>query len=349
MGVLNWLVSPISAAFGWGHKTPKDPYQALLDQLNPLIKAETDATTKSTAAGLENVGAAKNDLAYVSDWLKHTLTGSDDSLLKMFDTSSLTHNIDENVQQMSEQGVRGGRRAAVLGQSYFDRDASISKALQQLRFLAPDKIASIAGQIGQLGLGELGAGTNASSVASNNLFGIEQLRQADKDRKAAIIGSIFEGIGAIAGGFAARCVAKGSILYTINGFVNIEDSLGLHAISFNNNKEKITRKVIRVEISPNQSTKKIAVLYKEINATNTHVFYNENFKEVLCDSLTEGFELPIISDKDESITVYPVSLTNGTIEDVIIIKLENEDDSYPMIINGFICADDDPKKEFEVK
>lgn len=204
-GFTNILTGGLSGTIfpDWGHGKKTDPYANLLSQLNPLIKAQTDATTKSTAAGLENVGAARNDLDFVSDWFKKTLNGSDDELMKMFDTSGLTHNIDENVQQQSESGVRGGARAAVIGGSYFARDAAINKALQQLRFMAPDKIASIAKDIGNLGLGEMGAGTSASGAASNDIFGVEQLRQADKARKAQLIGSIFEALGGTIGAAVA--------------------------------------------------------------------------------------------------------------------------------------------------
>lgn len=179
----------------------KHKYDSLMGQLQPLIDSQTKISAASSTAGLADTKKASSDYDYVSSYLKKLLEGSDDDLLKMLDASGATKNIDENQQQASELGVRGGNRASILGQSGFSRDAALSNVLKQLRFSAPDKIASIAQAIGNLGLGEISASTGAGAAASNNLFGVEGLKQQDAARRSALIGSIFEAIGGATGAY----------------------------------------------------------------------------------------------------------------------------------------------------
>lgn len=188
----------LSKLFGGGG-SKKDPYADLLGQLNPIIDQNKKISSQAGDAGLADTTSARNDFDYVSSYLKKLLTGSDDELLKMLDASGATKNIDENQQMQSELGVRGGNRASILSQSGFDRDAALSNILKQLRFSAPDKIANIAQAIGSLGTGELNASVGAGANASNVIFGIEQIKRADKARKAALIGSILSAIGTAAG------------------------------------------------------------------------------------------------------------------------------------------------------
>lgn len=185
---------------GSGEKK-KDPYADLLAQLAPYLEQNKKIATQAGTEGLADIGTARKDLDYVSSYLKKLFEGSDDDLLKLLDAGGATRNIDENEQQLSEFGVRGGRRAASLGQLGFNRDASLNNLLKQLRFSAPDKIANIAQILGNMGLGELSASQGSSAQASNVFFGIQGLREADKDRKAALIGSIIEAIGGAAGAF----------------------------------------------------------------------------------------------------------------------------------------------------
>jgi hypothetical protein len=202
MGFWSGLAGLFGADFFKSSKPKTDPYAGLMAQLTPYLDAQKKTVEQTTAAGLENTAAARSDYDYVTKYLKDILSGADENVLRLFDTAGLTQNIDENVQQLSEQGVRGGRRAAALSQSYFDRDAAIEKVMQQLRFSAPQQISNIAQAIGNLGLGELSAGQGAGAQASNILFGVEGLKQADQNRRAQLIGSIFQAIGGAAGAIA---------------------------------------------------------------------------------------------------------------------------------------------------
>lgn len=199
-GNLFHTLIPVSNLFT-KDKPKTDPYAALMGQLQPLIDQQKKISGQAGNAGLADTATARGDYDYVTKYLKTFLTGSDDEILKQLNVGDYTKNIDENEQQLSEQGVRGGARAASLGQGYFNRDAAINRILQQVRQSAPDKIANIGQAMGNLGLGELSASLGGSGQASQNIFGVEDLRQRDADRRAQLISSIFSAIGGAAGAF----------------------------------------------------------------------------------------------------------------------------------------------------
>lgn len=312
-----------------GNKNKYDPLNA---QLQPLIDVQKQISTTSSAEGITNVKAAKSDFDYVTNYLKQILTGSADSLLRLFDPSELTKSIDENEQQLAELGVRGGARAAGLGQASFDRSASINRVLAQLRNAAPAQIAQIAQSIGNLGLGELSASVGAGAQASNTLFGVEQLKQNDADRRAALLGSIFTAIGGVAG--ATLCVGIASLIDIPGGKIQLSQlEVGDKVVSFDDEGNRVIRILIRKRIGRQQ---KVRLLQKfhSLSASLSHVFYDEEFEEILCSDLKNG----------DTLFGESVVIVGEAIDDVGIIKLDNELRSYPFVANGFISADDDPIK-----
>lgn len=321
----------------------KDPYADLLSQLNPLISQNTQTATQAGTAGLVDTAKGKDDLNYVSNYLKSLLTGSDDELLKLFDSSEITAGIDNNVEQINSLAPRGGRRAASVGQSYFDRDASINRVLEQLRFGAPDKISSVAQALANVGLGELSASTGAGIAASNNLFGVQQLRQQDKDRKAQLIGSILGAIGSAAGAIA--CVSIwGSHFHSPTGKIAANTlKEGDELYSYTANGDLCIRKVIRIRKKEQQITKIISNGNSIIRPTLTHEFCDSQLdKKVICGALESEDLLSVVNGRTDKISEKSIKILGEEKNDVIIVKLDDEEDSYPMIVNSYICYDDDP-------
>lgn len=193
--LLNLGTLGITGTLGIGMKDkPKGPFsdvnQDLVNYLAPIYKTQANTMSTSAAAGAKDIATGRNDLEYVTNWLKTLHTGSDDELLKMLDASEVTRNADDQEQQLSEFGVRGGARAAGLAQAGFNKDAALNRVLQGLRFAAPDKIANIATMIANIGVNETNASLNAGGQAANILFGVEGIAQQAKDRKNALIGQI---------------------------------------------------------------------------------------------------------------------------------------------------------------
>lgn len=332
MGLFSWL-------FGGGGEK-KDPLAPLMAQLQPLIDTQKNIATKISDTGIGDVGLARDNYDYVSKYLKTLFEGGDDELLKLLDVSGMNKNIDENEQRLAELGVRGSARAASLGQSNFDRDAALSNVLKQLRFAAPTQLAQIAQGIGNLGLGELSAATGAGAQASNTLFGVEQLRDADADRKSALIGSIFEAIGSVAGGVLG-CVTKDSIFTGKGDFITgYRLKVGDMLLSYDDEGNKVYRPVIRIKETPNQKVT-IVNAGRRIRTTPSHVFLTLKLKAIKCADLFIGSTL----DNIETETPCKVKTLEQTTADVMLPKVQDETRCYPIVINGFLSEDDDPLEE----
>jgi hypothetical protein len=310
-------------------------------QLQPLIDIQSQISRESSTEGLGNVASARGDLEYVSDYFKKLFEGSDEDLLKILDADGATRNLDENEQMLSELGVRGGRRAADLGQSAFDKDATLDRLLKQLRSAAPTQIAQIAQTLGNLGLGELSASVGAGAQASNTIFGIEEAADRDSDRRTALLGGILETIGGFAGVLA--CVAVGdSYILTPEGDKLLKDlEIGAEVCSFDvDTGEEVIRKISRVRIAEDRTVMVISANGKQIRPTLSHVFTDDLMDEdIVAEDLEDSDELTLYIEK--AFIDYPVKLKGTEASDVIIVKLDDEDASYPMVINGFLCLDDD--------
>lgn len=168
-------------------------------QLDPLIKLQTQISESAGKSGQQDLASARSGIGFVEDFYKKILTGSDDDLLKLLDVSGTTRAIDENEQLMSELGVRGGRRAAALGQSSFNRDAAINNLLKQLRFSAPNQLAQLNQVLANMGLGQLSTAVGAGAQASNSIFNLENLNQQEADRRTNLISNIMHTAGSLAG------------------------------------------------------------------------------------------------------------------------------------------------------
>lgn len=187
-----------------GSSSSSGPSSASNTQLDPLIAVQKQIAEQTSKSGQADLASARGGLDFVNNFYKKILEGGDDDLLKMLDVSGATKNIDENEQLLSELGVRGGRRAASLGQASFSRDAAINNLLKQLRFSAPDKIAQINQVLANMGLGQLSTSVGAGSAASNTAFNVQQLGQQESDRRTNLIGSIMGTIGTVAGAVLGR-------------------------------------------------------------------------------------------------------------------------------------------------
>lgn len=173
-------------------------------QLDPLIQIQRQIAEAAGKSGQADITSARGGLDFVQNFYKKILTGSDDELLSMLDVSGATRNIDENEQLASELGVRGGRRASILGNASFSRDAALNNLLKQLRFSAPDKLAQLNQVLGNIGLGELSTAVGAGAQASNTIFGKENVNQQEADRRTSLITGIMSTVGTIAGAALGR-------------------------------------------------------------------------------------------------------------------------------------------------
>lgn len=189
----------LSKLFDGGGAKKEDPIAALQRQIQPLIDQQTKTSATTTAAGLGDTGAARKGYGEVVDYWKNVMGGNPDDLMKLLDSSAETKNIDENTQNLSEIGVRGGARAASLGSASFDRDATLNRVLTQLRNAAPEHLSQLYQALGNLGLGELSVATGAGAQASQNIFGVTNAQLTAQQIHDAKIANIISSLAGLAG------------------------------------------------------------------------------------------------------------------------------------------------------
>lgn len=194
----------LSRLGGGGSSSSSSSSSASAAQLDPLIALQRQIAEATSKSGQADLASARGGLDFVQNFYKRILEGNDTDLLSMLDVSGATRNIDENEQLASELGVRGGRRAATLGQASFSRDAALNNLLKQLKFSAPDKIAQINQVLANMGLGQLSTSVGAGSQASNTAFNTQQLGQQEADRRTSLITGIMGTIGTVAGAVLGR-------------------------------------------------------------------------------------------------------------------------------------------------
>lgn len=202
MSFFGTLFSPISALFGGGKKKGQSDIDKLNAQIQPLVDLQKKFAEYGFPAAQESFGAARGSYDFALDFYKKILTGSDDDILNLLNAKEYTKSADESDAMAYNLGGRSGARAAVLGNTQFDRQGVLQGILEQIRTNAPGQIANIGQAISNLGSAQGSLATGTALGSSNLLFGVQQLRENEKDRRANLIASIISLGGSIAGAAA---------------------------------------------------------------------------------------------------------------------------------------------------
>lgn len=345
MSILSSLFGGLAGAtigklFGGGKKS-KEP--TLQDQLAPFLQQFSNiSNTYSSQAGADysKAGAGYDEAL---NYFRSIMSGNREDLLKVTDASAITKASDEQAQQNYELAPRGGRRAATAQNSSFDTFAELNRYLQNLRGQAPGQIANIAQAIGNMAQGKLSAAMGGTSGGSNLLFGEEQIKQQIADRHAALLGSIFEAAGAVAGAFA--CNTLDTWIFTPSGYKQLKDIQEGDRVSIpvGMNGEFAEGIVIRKKIEKEQDIFKLTSSFNSIKGTSSHVFSLEKEIEIRLGDISPscGIEVPFfINNVMDSAIVHTIELLPNK-EDVAILKLNDEENNYNYITNGYISVDAD--------
>lgn len=345
MGILSGLLK--LTPFGWfgGSKKKKEP--TFQEILAPYLKQYSDIATKYSSAADEDYSKAGIGYDSAMKYYQNLLGGSRENLLKTLDASAITAAMDEQERQNYELAPRGGRRAATAANLGFNKFSSLNKYLQQLRGAAPEQIANLAQAFANMGQGKLSAAMGGTAGASNLLFGTEQIKQQEKDRKAALIGSIFEAIGAVAGGVAAACNTLDTWILTPKGHKQLRDiNVGDRVITVLANGKFEEAKVIRKEIKKEQDIYELKCTNTMLRGTIGHVLAGAEGVELSFEELPEENPLlPMVINEDLATTSIVSFGITKLKEDVAILKLNNEKENFNYITNGLISIDADCKKE----
>lgn len=180
----------------------KDLYHYFFEVMKPTIQTNYAIGQQRYDAGrdLENKSVANID--YLTSYFKKFLEGGDSSaLLDYIDQDGLNARYDANSAAISELAPRGGRRNSQLGGVMFDKAATVSTLINQVRQKSPDAIAQLSQMLAGMAGQDFGASTNAFTTVLNSLGMSIDPYEKQRDRKTAVINSIISG-GASALGFA---------------------------------------------------------------------------------------------------------------------------------------------------
>jgi hypothetical protein len=190
--------------FGGGSKKPSSDIQGLNTQLQPLVDLQKKFAEYGFPAAQESFGQASNVYDTSLDFYKKILNGSNEDVLGLLNADEYTKSADESEANAYSLAGRSGSRAATLAGINESRVGNLNRIISELRANAPDKIANIGQAIANMGAQQASLATGTSINASNILFGIQNVKTQEADRRAQMIASIIGGASSIAGAaFAA--------------------------------------------------------------------------------------------------------------------------------------------------
>lgn len=324
------------------NKKPKEP--TIADQLAPFLQQYTNIANRYSDQANTDFGKATSGYDEAINFYRNLFKGKQEDLLSMLDSTEITAGLDEQQKQNYELAPRGGRRAATAANLGFDKFGQLNSFLQNLRQQAPGQIANIAQAYGNLGTGKLNAAMGGIGGASNLLFGMEQIKQQEKDRRSELLSGIFSAIGSTIGFLA--CNTLDTLILTPNGYKPLyEIQIGekvLTPIGLTGEFEE--SKVIRKEVVNDEDIYEIKVNGSHLKGTLSHelVTDKEEEKALMLIGNEVGSLLLCIGNKISIQSISSFRKTNIR-QKVAILKLNDEKKNYRYITNGFISVDADCK------
>lgn len=193
----------LSALFGGQKQASK--YQATIQ---PNINIAKDLSLWGSTKGKETLDKGMMGIDELTKYWGDILHGSPDHLLQSVDASSITAGMDQALDNTIQNAPRGGIRAGTVANLQFDKAAAINKAITSIRGLAPDHLQALAQYTASLGGNLVQFGADQNEAVTNMLNFVEQVRQAEAQRKAGIFGSIMAAVGGVLGGGLAGGAIK---------------------------------------------------------------------------------------------------------------------------------------------
>lgn len=217
---------------GGGNKKESSEVQNLNNQLSPLVELQKEFAKYGFPAAQKSFGQAGAAYDTSLDFYRKILSGSNSDLLGLINADEYTKSADEAEAGAYNLAGRSGSRAATLAGVNESRSGNLNRILSELKLTAPDKIASLAQAISNMGAQQASLATGTSSNASNTLFGIQNFREAAADRRAQMISSIIGAAGSAAG--AAFAFSDENLKENIKPISDIREKLEkVHGVSFN--------------------------------------------------------------------------------------------------------------------
>lgn len=338
----NLATGGILGAITGSKKKKKEPN--INELLAPYLKQYSDIATTYSGQAKEDYSKATLGYDEAMKYYQNILNGSREDLLGTIDATGATAALNEQERQNYELAPRGGRRAATAMNLDFSKMAELNKLLQYLKGQAPGQIANISQAFANMGQGKLAAAMGGTAGGTNILFGEEQIAQQEKDRKAALIGSILGAAGSVLGTFA--CNTLDTWIYTSNGYKQLAElEIGDRVYTLGAEEKLEEAKIIRKDLKENQEIWELTCDDTCLKGTLSHVIGGMNNNEYSFQNLAEVLiPLPIYKNDELFTTIMKSLKKKDKKEDVVILKLNNEKQNFSYITNGLISIDADCRK-----
>jgi len=163
-----------------------------------LTGAETDIAQFGLGEAKKTLPKATSALAGPQNFFQALLSGDRNAILNAIapEVDTLTSQYATGRKTAEQFAPRGGGRGAALAELPTRQAADISKLVHGARLTGAQGLMSVGQLFGQIGLGEMGAGTTAATTA----FGDIQTAKENQQQQAANTGAAIGGLIALLAG-----------------------------------------------------------------------------------------------------------------------------------------------------
>jgi hypothetical protein len=162
------------------------------DQQKQLTTAETDIAKFGLGEAKQNLPQARTSRQQPLNFFQALLSGDRNTILSALspEVSTLTSQYDTGRKTAEEFAPRGGGRGAALEELPFRKASDIEQLVAGARATGAAGVTGIAQLLGNLGLGEVSAGTGAASAASENINTASAAKAQQQAQAGQAIGTL---------------------------------------------------------------------------------------------------------------------------------------------------------------
>jgi hypothetical protein len=173
----------VPSLFGGGGQTSEQ---------KKLTTVQTQAAQTGLAAGQKTLPQGTDALQGPLNFFQALLSGDRNTIMSALnpEVSSLTAQYDTGRQTAESFAPRGGGRAAALESLPFQEAGTIENLVQGARATGASGVEQIGSFLAQLGLGELGTGSNIAGSAFNNIQTAKENQQQQQAGAGSAVGSL---------------------------------------------------------------------------------------------------------------------------------------------------------------
>lgn len=174
---------------------------ALTNQLQPYLNQLNAISQYGFEQGKADYAKAGSTLDIPIQYYKDILGGDFDKILKSLNSDEVIRNYDDQSRLVNEFGLRGGNRAATASSNEFNKQGELNTTLQGIRAQAPEHLAQLGQILAGIAQGKI-ALTDDLKTIIQSMFGLQNIRENNKDRQAKLITSYLQAAAGVAGAAA---------------------------------------------------------------------------------------------------------------------------------------------------